>query len=87
MTYLHINRKQRKFTEHEYHKHGLRKVLLYSGFVEGKVFMNCPCPDFQGENFHESSIALSAYYIILMPANAITVFNNYIVQVGQNLSK
>ena len=31
----------------------------------------------KGENFHESSIALNAYYIILTPANAVIVFNNY----------
>ena len=50
--------------------------LIYriAGFFE--IFTICPCPDYQGENFHKSSITLSAYYIILTPANAIIVINN-----------
>ena len=44
----------------------IANALPYSGFFSRvKIFTNCPCPDFRGENFHESSIALSAYYIYL----------------------
>ena len=31
------------------------------GFSRAKNFMNCPCSDFQGENFNELSISLSTY--------------------------
>ena len=48
-------------------------------FLRVKMFMKHRCPDFQGESFHELSIALSAYYIILMHANTIIVSNNYTV--------
>ena len=50
------------------------------------MFIKHPCPDFQGEIFHKSSIALSAYY---MYANTIIVFNNYTVclPVWRSLSK
>ena len=54
------------------------QLYCIAGFLRVKFFMNCPCPDFQGENFQESSITLSAYYIILTPANIIILFNNYI---------
>ena len=32
-----------------------------AGFSRIKIFTNWPCPDFQGENFHESLRVLSAY--------------------------
>ena len=50
-----------------------------TSFFKGKILTNCHCSDVLGENFHESLIALSTYYIILMPTNAIVVFNNYIL--------
>ena len=55
------------------------QMLAYciAGFLRVKLFMKHPCPDFQREIFHESSITLSAYHIILMRANTIIVFNNY----------
>ena len=61
----------------------------YSGFPRIKIFANCPCPDFLRGNFHESSIAITANYIILTPVNAVIVFNNYIVHflVWRSLSK
>ena len=64
-------------------------MYCIAGFSRRKLFTNWPCPDFLEENFHESSIALSTYYIILMPANAIIVFNNYILRLPLwwNLSK
>ena len=60
--------------------------MLYSRFLRVEMFIKHPCPDFQGEIFHKSSIALSAYY---MYANTIIVFNNYTVclQVWRSLSK
>ena len=66
-------------------------ALLYriAGFFEGKNFHKLSLSRFSRGNFHELSITLSDYYIILTPANAIIIINNSILclPVWQSLSK